>query len=392
MFALMGQARRLRGLVLVALAALPSTGALHYSLDRSSSNASLTDVSSVVDADGLQGQYLVDNSLLKSSSGGLTYRLSKELRDVDKEHYELYGTIISGVNEGDDWLRVGGLYLPMKINGTPVMVLQGSSLSQERPRRDEEAAYVVDNSVLKSSKPGLTYRLSKDLDDKDDGNIAEFGSTVTGTDEGDGWLKVENRYLPKTLGGKRVLMLEDDGTRWRAWAEERLAKGASRVHWRLLAAVVTGCALVCVVSSLVVASPDMPQGKSVAKPSPTYADAAATPTKAPGQAGRRVLEVPLSPERPTSPSEGGAETISPGDTESSTIEDEYEVDFVRLTTSFKDSGGRQLPCGRQGMQQAGAATAPAAAAATPSLCSSLSPCSTQEDSLPKTPEVVRRAA
>eukprot|EP00929_Paragymnodinium_shiwhaense_P119842 TRINITY_DN91753_c0_g1_i1.p1 TRINITY_DN91753_c0_g1~~TRINITY_DN91753_c0_g1_i1.p1 ORF type:complete len:525 (-),score=157.88 TRINITY_DN91753_c0_g1_i1:82-1656(-) len=71
-----------------------------------------------------------------------------------------------------------------------------------------DEAYLVDNSVLKSTDNAVLYRISKQLDDKDPtGTSALFGSTVYGTDEGDGWLKVGNRYLPINIRGSPVLVL-----------------------------------------------------------------------------------------------------------------------------------------------------------------------------------------
>jgi len=68
--------------------------------------------------------------------------------------------------------------------------------------------FSVDNTV-KENTSGLGFRKSKDLNDKDLGNIASWGSIVQGIDVGDGWLKVPqdvgDRFLPFTVGGKTVL-------------------------------------------------------------------------------------------------------------------------------------------------------------------------------------------
>jgi hypothetical protein len=66
--------------------------------------------------------------------------------------------------------------------------------------------YLVDNSTLQATTKGLGYRLSKQLNDKDGDEHAEWGTVVTGTDQGQGWLKVGPRYLPFSLGGKSVLI------------------------------------------------------------------------------------------------------------------------------------------------------------------------------------------
>lgn len=66
--------------------------------------------------------------------------------------------------------------------------------------------YLVDNSTLQATTKGLGYRLSTQLNDKDGDEHAEWGTIVTGTDQGQGWLKVGPRYLPFSLGGKSVLI------------------------------------------------------------------------------------------------------------------------------------------------------------------------------------------
>lgn len=77
--------------------------------------------------------------------------------------------------------------------------------------------YRVDDKFISSKRPGLNYRLSTHLDDKDQGddNICLYGSIVTGVRLHD-WLKVDmedgaNRYLPfNVCGGMRVLFEVDE--------------------------------------------------------------------------------------------------------------------------------------------------------------------------------------
>jgi len=68
-------------------------------------------------------------------------------------------------------------------------------------------AYLVDNSQLQAESPGLGYRCSKRMEDKDDTAFVPWGSTVRGIDQGDGWLGVGNRYLPMRVLGLPVLTL-----------------------------------------------------------------------------------------------------------------------------------------------------------------------------------------
>jgi len=130
-------------------------------------------------------------------SAGLVYRFSKALEDMDVSATAVWGVVVSGVDEGDGWLRVGSRYLPMAINGTPVLTLM------------DAREYVVDNSVLQSDAPGVAYRLSRNMDHKDprEGSLGgpPFGTIVTGVDLGDGWLKVGERFLPMEIDGMRVL-------------------------------------------------------------------------------------------------------------------------------------------------------------------------------------------
>jgi len=79
----------------------------------------------------------------------------------------------------------------------------------------KEMRYLVDNSELQHDTDGLCYRRSKHMDDKVDTlekalDIAPWGEFIDGIDEGDGWVRVRNAYLPKTLGDKTVLKPEHE--------------------------------------------------------------------------------------------------------------------------------------------------------------------------------------
>lgn len=146
--------------------------------------------------------WLVDSSQLGSTSSiGVTYRKSKHLQD-EALNYEVYGTVVTGVDTRDGWVYVDRLgYLPKQINGKTV-------LKKQKPVIEQERTYLVDNSQLQSKRDGLTYRRSKNLDDKDPEAFARYGSRVSGVDEGDGWLRVgEHLYLPFQVKGAPVLEL-----------------------------------------------------------------------------------------------------------------------------------------------------------------------------------------
>mmetsp|Transcript_105471 Transcript_105471/g.264091 ORF Transcript_105471/g.264091 Transcript_105471/m.264091 type:complete len:487 (+) Transcript_105471:151-1611(+) len=70
--------------------------------------------------------------------------------------------------------------------------------------------YLVDNSLVNSTTKGLSFRLSKELQSKDGNNLVVWGTLVRGTDEGDGWVKVGDRYLPQHVGGVSVLSIQDN--------------------------------------------------------------------------------------------------------------------------------------------------------------------------------------
>eukprot|EP00439_Symbiodinium_sp_Y106_P062750 s26_g9.t1 len=99
------------------------------------------------------------------------------------------------------------------------------------------AEYLVDNSVLQAHAPGITFRFSKRMEDRDDlGELAAFGTSVLGIDEGDGWLRVQNphgeiRYLPTEIQGVTVLS-RAAATEQREAREERRkrAEAAERQH------------------------------------------------------------------------------------------------------------------------------------------------------------------
>jgi len=70
---------------------------------------------------------------------------------------------------------------------------------------DHSREFLVDNSLLQASSPGLNYCLSRRLEDVDHGKTAPWGSVVVGRRK-HMWLKVASRcWLPMELNGIRVL-------------------------------------------------------------------------------------------------------------------------------------------------------------------------------------------
>ena len=87
-------------------------------------------------------QYLVDNSLLNAAAPGVAYRLSNSLQDKDFNYpVAPWGAVITGIDQGNGWVQVGRRYLPMDINGAPVLFCQDVSL----PPGAEENSSSLDN-------------------------------------------------------------------------------------------------------------------------------------------------------------------------------------------------------------------------------------------------------
>lgn len=72
-------------------------------------------------------------------------------------------------------------------------------------RAAPQVAYLVDNSQIRSSAKGITFRRSPQLEDKDMTMLARWTSVVHGVDVGDSWVQVGDRFLPTQIGGVQVL-------------------------------------------------------------------------------------------------------------------------------------------------------------------------------------------
>ena len=72
----------------------------------------------------------------------------------------------------------------------------------------EEFEYALVSSGLSASASGVTYRYSKDLDDKDEGegkdSWAAWGPLLAGRETGEEWLTVGDRFLPMVVQGVKV--------------------------------------------------------------------------------------------------------------------------------------------------------------------------------------------
>eukprot|EP00931_Biecheleriopsis_adriatica_P063088 TRINITY_DN38161_c0_g1_i1.p1 TRINITY_DN38161_c0_g1~~TRINITY_DN38161_c0_g1_i1.p1 ORF type:complete len:796 (-),score=179.95 TRINITY_DN38161_c0_g1_i1:43-2430(-) len=70
--------------------------------------------------------------------------------------------------------------------------------------------FLVDNSQLQANSHGLGYRSSKNEKDIVPSKTAVWGEKVPGSDEGDGWVKVGELFLPTEIRGKKVLLPQDE--------------------------------------------------------------------------------------------------------------------------------------------------------------------------------------
>lgn len=71
---------------------------------------------------GEEKEYYLDNSQLRAGTKGMAFRVSKNVGH--REHGlagPSWGTTIYGRDEGDGWVSVGEYYLPMLLEGTPVL-------------------------------------------------------------------------------------------------------------------------------------------------------------------------------------------------------------------------------------------------------------------------------
>jgi len=87
---------------------------------------------------------------------------------------------------------------------------------QEDAEQDDNDAldagwFLVDNSQLQANSHGVGYRASKMLEDIVPSKSAVWGERIPGHDEGDGWIKVGDYFLPTEINGHRVLLPQSQG-------------------------------------------------------------------------------------------------------------------------------------------------------------------------------------
>eukprot|EP00416_Gambierdiscus_australes_P035519 CAMPEP_0171096356 /NCGR_PEP_ID=MMETSP0766_2-20121228/44412_1 /TAXON_ID=439317 /ORGANISM="Gambierdiscus australes, Strain CAWD 149" /LENGTH=300 /DNA_ID=CAMNT_0011555321 /DNA_START=17 /DNA_END=919 /DNA_ORIENTATION=- len=100
--------------------------------------------------------------------------------------------------------------------------------SQMDPESSQVAPmqFLLDNSRLHYAGPGMRWRLSKDMRNSSDHYI-EWGSLLEGADQGDGWVKVGQFYLPTEIEGVKVLVATAKSLKvWYEPTEMRAADGS----------------------------------------------------------------------------------------------------------------------------------------------------------------------
>jgi len=164
-------------------------------------------------------QFLVDKARLDEASGLLFSRQKRALtKDDPMDDFAEWGSEVAGVVEGD-WLKIDcEQYIPTRLNG--VLVVQ--------PVPDSEGKYMVDYSRLKTNV-GLRFTSVKGTEDTEMGT-APWGSVVSGYDEGDGWVKIGYRYLPRRLNGRLVLTFFRPGQAAKPKAKAAVAKAPARAE------------------------------------------------------------------------------------------------------------------------------------------------------------------
>lgn len=81
-------------------------------------------------------------------------------------------------------------YIPKRINGVEVVV---ESTSKHLTCGTWQA---TNKHLNRADAPGVAYRSSKNVDDKMGALVLPWGTSVIGVDEGDGWIRLEDRKAP----------------------------------------------------------------------------------------------------------------------------------------------------------------------------------------------------
>jgi len=95
---------------------------------------------------------LVDNGSLQSHSKGVRYRRSPCLQDIDKSTPSApFGSLVTGIPLDGEWLQVGALFLPFRLQGAKILLEQDFSNSDNSTR-------TASTIEAKNLKPPATWQ------------------------------------------------------------------------------------------------------------------------------------------------------------------------------------------------------------------------------------------
>eukprot|EP00443_Scrippsiella_acuminata_P070551 CAMPEP_0115501258 /NCGR_PEP_ID=MMETSP0271-20121206/68299_1 /TAXON_ID=71861 /ORGANISM="Scrippsiella trochoidea, Strain CCMP3099" /LENGTH=432 /DNA_ID=CAMNT_0002930175 /DNA_START=47 /DNA_END=1345 /DNA_ORIENTATION=+ len=124
-------------------------------------------------------RYLVSNKQLQANTLGLGFRLSKRFDDLEsgEERCAAWGSVVSGADCGDGWLRVGSRYLPETLCGVRVLLRHDASNAAEdtskqalatHPQRKMSRSTSCCSTQTGTSEDELA-RMSVDADEREHG-------------------------------------------------------------------------------------------------------------------------------------------------------------------------------------------------------------------------------
>jgi len=158
----------------------------------------------------LSSTYLVDNSTLEAPTVGLGYRCPQNLTDHDGKNNAAWGSTICGIAVGEEWVKVGDSYLPVKLRRVVVLkrvhqqVLSAPALSDQENQTDRFAwvleAQGAELERLRGALSGDSQRLMSFVDEE---RRRAIGVRVDGPRAE--WLIRDVRSLLQTMPRGRAL-------------------------------------------------------------------------------------------------------------------------------------------------------------------------------------------
>jgi hypothetical protein len=141
-------------------------------------------------------------------------QLSSELGQWAQNHVALEAKILCLQSELGEWAQkvieepfcIGLPPLKSELGQRAENLVKAEEWLKAQMPPSQAETFLVDNCNLQVGTSGLAYRKSKCVEDRVlDVEGPSWGTEVEGVDEGDGWLKVGNSYLPMVLEGMCVL-------------------------------------------------------------------------------------------------------------------------------------------------------------------------------------------